>query len=69
MFADLESQALDSDLPALSDLLSIAWARVPPTVPANQLDDAAMSSLRDIVAHDPDDCDAASRVWLHCHGV
>lgn len=68
-FADLETEALDSDLPQVSNLLSIAWARVSPLTPDDQIDRAAMQSLCELVKDDPLDCDDDTRVWLTCHGV
>lgn len=67
MFRNLETEALDSDCPSVSNLLSIAWAHVPPIVADSDVDDAAMHELLDLVASD--DCDVASREWLAAHGV
>lgn len=66
-FSQLETEALDSNIPSLSHLLSIAWARVPPTEP--DIDAAALQSLRRLIKDDPLDCDDDSRAWLSCHGI
>jgi len=68
-FSELETEALDSDVPALSNLLSIAWANVPAFVPDADVDAYALRSLRELLANHDVDCDADSEKWLAAHHV